>query len=153
MSMTLQNIPFFCLLWIGIGFVFIIVGIFMIASHSESSGHYTEFSNQKLDSGHNKEVGELFSYFLEEEEKKNQGLRDILLEVTHKKGKDDKNRLVEKTITTSSNDTTHYGGQRSANYNEIIKLHEDGASVEEIAKKLKKGVGEVNLMISLYSMR
>lgn len=153
MSMTIQNIPFFCLLWIGMGVVFITLGIFMVASHSESNNHYTEFSNQKLSSEYNKEVGELFSYFLEEEEKKNQGLREIVLEAANKKEKKHKSSSAESAPAMGSDNINHYSTQHSTQYNEIIKLYEDGLGVEEIAKKLKKGIGEVNLMISLYTMR
>ena len=38
-------------------------------------------------------------------------------------------------------------------YKEIIKRYETGEDVESIAKSLKKGIGEVKLVISLYAMR
>jgi hypothetical protein len=162
----LQNIPFFCLLWIGLGFVFVTLGIFMLISHSESHNQYTEFSNQKVSGEYTKEVGELFSYFLEEEEKKNEGLREMLLEAVSKKEKNVEgleassltamnlnpisNRDKMKAVGDISNNHTV---STSNSYNEMIKLYESGLGIEEIAKKLKKGVGEVNLLISLYTMR
>ena len=38
-------------------------------------------------------------------------------------------------------------------YDEIVKHYENGESIEMIAKNLKKGVGEVKLILSLYNMR
>ena len=38
-------------------------------------------------------------------------------------------------------------------FNEIIQRYKEGQDVETIAKDLKKGTGEVKLIISLYSMR
>ena len=136
MSITIQSIPFFCLIWIGIGFIFIIAGIFMVASRTASDNHYVELSDNKLGKEHSREIGELFAYFLEEEEKKNQGFRELVLDAVGKK----------ESHHESSDETND-------EVNEIIKLYQEGLPAEEIAKKLKKGVGEVNLMISLYTMR
>ncbi len=169
MSIVAQNIPFFCLLWIGIGFIFIILGMFKLASQTEANNHYVEFSPEKLNKNYNKEVEELFSYFLEEEEKKNQDLREILLNTMDKKDKSSNensqsiaaiNHLEDLTAENLSNEMyTAEDFKKSPRphhtnkSNEIIKLYDAGLRAEEIAKKLKKGVGEVNLMISLYTMR
>ena len=39
------------------------------------------------------------------------------------------------------------------NISDITVLADQGLSAEEIAKQLGKGVGEVNLILSLYTMR
>ncbi len=136
MAITIQNTPFFCLLWIGLGFLFIMIGVFRMAIHNEEN-YYTK---DKSITESNNDIQELFSYFLEEEEKKNNSLREMLAKEPIKGGKE----ITLKTSTVA---------KPIQENNEIIKMYEEGHSVEEIAKKLKKGIGEVNLLISLYSMR
>ncbi len=152
MNVTIQNIPFFCLFWIGIGFVFIILGIFMMASHTESNNHYVEFTSSKVNNDYNKEVGEIFSYFLEEEEKKNQGLREMVAEAMSQKNLE-RSLKPQPHVLQNGREPLNDSAMHSGEFNDIIKLYEEGLGTEEIAKKLKKGVGEVNLMISLYTMR
>lgn len=139
MSMTLYNMPFFYLLWITVGIVLIVIGIFMMASHQQSDNYYTDLSKDK---GH-QELGELFNFFLEEEEKKNQGFRDMLVDYTQKQVEPVDRKIPEKTKDTTSDITM----------NEVIRLHEEGLDAQTIAKSLKRGVGEVKLIISLYTMR
>ncbi|MDF2877532.1 MAG: hypothetical protein K0S30_628 [Clostridia bacterium] len=155
MGSTIQNIPFFCVLWIGIGFIFIIAGVFVMASRAEANNHYIEFADQKPNTDYPKQVGELFSYFLEEEEKKNQGLREMLLEGIDKKSEVQPGSTESHLSKDSSPQNPYSPKPRNHSHsdlNEIIQLHEQGFKSEEIAKKIKKGVGEVNLMISLYTM-
>jgi hypothetical protein len=155
MGSTIQNIPFFCVLWIGVGFVFIIVGVLMLASRAEADNHYIEFVGEKPNDEYSKQVGELFSYFLEEEEKKNQGLREILLEGIDKKNQKQQERTPsqpDKNTSVQNTYSLHKHTHTNNDLNEIIQLYEQGYRSEDIAKKIKKGVGEVNLMISLYTM-
>ncbi|WP_069997479.1 DUF6115 domain-containing protein [Cellulosilyticum sp. I15G10I2] len=170
MSIAAQNIPFLCLIWIGIGFVFIILGVLMGSSEKDDINQYVQFSHDQINKDNNKEVEELFSYFLEEEEKKNQDLREMLLKVIDKKDINNTKtnhypipeRHWSESINTDSLTYNANSGKDSAKhqmpepankFNEIVKLYNEGIGAEEIAKKLKKGVGEVNLMISLYTMR
>ncbi|PHV71769.1 hypothetical protein CS063_04210 [Sporanaerobium hydrogeniformans] len=137
MAITIQNIPFFCLIWIGIGFLFIMIGVLMMASRNEED-YYTVDRSISESSSH---IQDLFSYFLEEEEKKNRNLREMVLNHSSQK----KEEVVGKENNIKENP--------SMINSEMIQMYEEGYSIEEIAKKLKKGIGEVNLMISLYTMR
>lgn len=159
--MTIQNIPFFCLIWIGIGFLFIMVGIVRMASPKQDDYYITQGRKDNTESSSD-QMQELFSFFLEEEEKRNQDLRKIVLqqnrsEISSMKEKEnqEKKRLDENHIINSKigNKPSNNNANASNEHHRIIELYEKGHSVEEIAKKLKKGVGEVNLMISLYTMR
>ena len=157
MDITIQNLPFFCLIWIGIGFLFIMVGIFMIAMQGDLN-QYTELPNQHLAHDYNNDIKELFSFFLQEEEKKNETFREILRqnastsqEVTPEKNQSIKQDYSHSNLIAQHKDVSNF--ENASPFNEIIRLHQQGHSVEDIAKKLKKGVGEVNLMISLYTMK
>lgn len=57
-------------------------------------------------------------------------------------------QVTQPSTTTSKQDL----GQEEC-YEQIIELHKQNKSVEEIAKKTNRGVGEVKLIISLYTMR
>lgn len=166
MNIAMQNLPFLCLIWIGIGFLFIIIGVLMVASEHEKPNHYTEFAHEQLSKDYNKEVEELFSYFLEEEEKKNQDLRKLLLEALHQKDISTSINYGDKAkLSQGENLSIHKGHDITENlivkqeinepdkFQEIVELYNQGFESEAIAKKLKKGVGEVNLMITLYTMK
>lgn len=140
MEMTIQNLPFVYLLWITIGVVIIIMGIFMLVAHENETGYYTSINNKDAESKENLEG--ILSYFLEEEEKKNQGFRDMLEHYAKGNGINEVH--------------PHQKTEESKNYNyanEIVALADEGLDVESIARKLGKGVGEVKLILSLYKMR
>ncbi len=140
MEMTLQNLPFFYLIWITIGVVIILIGIFMLVYHESGEGHYTSIIDKP--SKTKEDLEGILSYFLEEEEKKNQSFREML-------------ESYAKTIKIKSPEVTEqrYEDKKISNINEITKLADEGIEVEEIARKLGKGVGEVQLILSLYKMR
>ncbi|WP_054738664.1 DUF6115 domain-containing protein [Cellulosilyticum ruminicola] len=139
MEMTIQNFPFIYLLWITIGVLLILIGVFMLVAH-ENAGYYTSIEDKKDES--KEDLEGILSYFLEEEEKKNQGFREMLESYAKQMG--NKN---EKNIKQSmKNSTSQY-------VNEIVTLADKGFEIEEIARQLGKGVGEVQLILSLYKMR
>lgn len=143
MSITVEIMPILWLGWIIFGIIFIIVGILKLSTHQESEDHYVTLNGQRSTD----QLEELFSYFLEEEEKKNQGFRDLLVDIVRKQedGKDEQSKSLDKqTMGKKANEKL---------YDEIIMLYENGESIEAIARNLKKGIGEVKLIISLYSMK
>lgn len=140
MEMTLQNLPFFYLLWITIGVVLILIGIFMLVHHENTSGYYTSMEDKS--SGTKEDLEGILSYFLEEEEKKNQGFRETL-----------ESYAKEMTTTMPAEAKKKNETRKSNHINDITKLADEGLEVEEIARKLGKGVGEVQLILSLYKMR
>ena len=64
--MTIQNLPFIYLIWITIGVVLILIGIFMLASYQNSIVD-KNLSTQRTQV--NEELEGILSYFLQEEEK------------------------------------------------------------------------------------
>lgn len=133
--------PILCLLWTAVGVIFIIVSIIRLGNHEESEDHYVTLDQKQHNINH---LEELLSYYLEEEEKKNQGFRDLLLTTLKPQ-----NELLNESIKEhKKNDIIN-----EKMYGEIIRRYEDGEEIETIAKNLKKGVGEVKLILSLYSMK
>lgn len=144
MNITIESLPIYFLIFVGIGVGIVFIGILKIAGLHEE-GHYTNIDQED----HLKNVEELFSYFLEEEEKKNQSFREMIVGASKNKSQEAKSNKLgryEKTKQTSSLVSKQ-------DFEEIIKRHQSGESIEEIARNLKKGIGEVKLVISLYSMR
>lgn len=142
MEMTIQNLPFVYLLWITIGVLFIVIGVFMIVAHENEVGHYTSIPNKESET--TEDLEGILSYFLEEEEKKNQGFRDML-ETYAKEMGGKGHKTVKENHTHEANKVNHI--------NEITALADEGLEIEEIARRLGKGVGEVQLILSLYKMR
>lgn len=131
MWFSIENMPYISLGWIGLGFLFLIAGIFILAHYQSKYEEYTQYDDGK----------ELFSFFLEEEEKRNEAFRESIKN-EYKEAKEvqpreqSKDKQAEATL-----------------YDEIIRLYRDDIPLEEIAKQMKVGIGEVKLIISLYSMR
>lgn len=142
MSITIETMPVLCLLWVVLGVVFIIVSVIRLGSHQESEDHYVTLNREQGESKNDLE--ELFSYYLEEEEKKNQGFRELLLTTLKTQDESVKQPLKEHQKIHTGNESI---------YSEVIKRYEEGENIEMIAKNLKKGVGEVKLILSLYSMK
>lgn len=140
MEMTIQNLPFIYLLWITIGVLLILIGVFMLIAHENEIGYYTSIDNKKSEP--KEELEGILSYFLEEEEKKNQGFREMLENYAKQMGNKNENS-IEQSMKDSN----------SKYVNEIVTLADKGFEVEEIARQLDKGVGEVQLILSLYKMR
>lgn len=143
MSITVEIMPILWLGWIIFGVVFIIVGVLKLSINQESEDHYVTLNEQRS----TEQLEEMFGYFLEEEEKKNQGFRDLLVDIVRKQedAKDERSKSLDKqAIGKKVNEKL---------YDEIIMLYENGESIEAIARNLKKGIGEVKLIISLYSMK
>lgn len=132
---------------IGIGVAIVFIGIIRLASIHEGKQYYIDI-DQKDDS---KNLEELFSYFLQEEEKKNQDFREMVLKTS--KNKEDKEFVLRQQSTDENMNKFNHQQEEKQLFNEIIKRYKEGESIEEIAKALKKGIGEVKLVISLYSMR
>ena len=157
--MELISIPYFGLIWTGIGFLVMLIGFFILAYEEHESADYTSIESSQAQ--------ELFAYFLEEEEKKNNALRQTIEEANilqkdihvikeehnkkhekYEQEEDTPSKIVENNQSISVNKN-----EEIKLYDEIIKLYEAGVSVEDIAKKLGKGKGEVQLMLSLYAIR
>lgn len=132
MTITLQNIPYFSLMWTGIGFFLTIIGVFALAHYQSKQEEYTAYEKTKEKS----HVEDLFSYFLQEEANKQEEMNEIKKEESPK-------------ITDATKNDIKEEGQ----YETIVQLYEEGLSPEVIAKQLKLGIGEVKLILSLYSMR
>ena len=148
MNIAIENLPIIFLIIIGIGVAIIVVSVISLAGiHEHSQDYYVANAANEQDNEETKHMEELFSYFLEEEEKKNEQFRQMVIEQTHKKDhQDEKSRDVHKSLLKKQMiDQT--------NLAEIIRRYEQGEDAQTIAKSLKKGIGEVKLIISLYSMR
>lgn len=146
MQIIIQNIPYLCLLWIGIGFIVLITSIFILSYRQSNVSQYTEkISPEEIDDD-KVNIQELFSFFLQEEEKKNNDFRNQLMQVYSQKDKQYIDRETERLTQNSM-------PIQQEKYSDIIQLCEQGLSANEIAKRLKMGKGEVELIISLYMMR
>ena len=157
MSITIENLPIVFLVMVGVGMVIVLIGIIRLANHHEDSSSYTSLESNE----HANHLEDLFSFFLQEEEKKNQNFREMVMDVSKQN--------VHNVITTSTEDPV--GELKASQKNtklqaksskaqldkeifaEIVKRYEAGQDIDTIAKDLKKGTGEVKLIISLYSMR
>lgn len=146
-NVVVENLPIFFLIMIGIGVAIVFIGIIRLASIHEEEQYYIDI-DQKDDS---KNLEELFSYFLQEEEKKNQDFREMVLKTS--KNKEDKEFVLRQQSMDENMNKFNHQQEEKQLFNEIIKRYKEGESIEEIAKGLKKGIGEVKLVISLYSMR
>ena len=150
MSVTIENLPIIFLIIVGIGMVVVLIGILRLASEQEHSSIYTNLE-EKENAGN---LEDLFSFFLQEEEKKNQNFREMVMQVSHLSG--DKETIKQKQTNTKKvfqEENTNKLPMEREVFNEIIQRYKEGQDVETIAKDLKKGTGEVKLIISLYSMR
>lgn len=147
MSIAIENMPIIFLIIIGIGVAIIVTSVISLAGLSEHTDNYyvaSDVSGEKEDTAH---LEELFSYFLEEEEKKNDAFRQMVLDQTKETKSSEKKAhpiAIRKTAKQQIDQHT---------FNEIIKRYEQGEDPQSIAKDLKKGIGEVKLILSLYSMR
>ncbi len=150
MNVTIENLPIIFMGFVGIGMIIVLIGIVRLASHQGDSSAYTSLED-KNDSDH---IEDLFSFFLQEEEKKNEQLREEIRDVSRVNNnpsvewnKDDKLQQVNVK-------KDQYKKQADKQlFAEIIKRYNEGQDIETIAKDLKKGTGEVKLIISLYSIR
>lgn len=145
--MTVENLPIFFLVMIGIGVIIIVVGIIRLATIHEEMQDDIEVNKQE----YSHHLEELFSYFLQEEEKKNQDFRDKILETSQAKQK--KEEVQGLHILSKDKNRVGQNKTEKQMLDEIITRYQEGEPIEEIAKNLKKGIGEVKLVISLYSMR
>lgn len=146
MQIIIQNIPYLCLLWIGIGFILLMTGIFILSYRQSNVSQYTEKVSPGEFDDDKTNIQELFSFFLQEEEKKNNDLRNQLMEAYSQKEQQDIDRANE-PLTQNSVPI------QQEKFSNIIELCEQGFSANDIAKRLKMGKGEVELIISLYMMR
>lgn len=146
MSIAVENLPIFFLIMVGLGVAIVFIGIVRLAGIHEDEQYYVSM-NQKNDSNN---LEELFSYFLQEEEKKNQDFREMVIGASQSKDEEvsSEKQVIRKTVGSIDQQQV----EKQA-FNEIIKRYKEGEAIEEIAKNLKKGIGEVKLVISLYSMR
>ena len=136
MSVTIQNIPYLSLIWIGMGFLLVLIGILRLA--------YNQSQEEKEDSFY-KGQSELFAYFLQEEEKKNDKIRESFSSIEQVEPSPiEDEETVEKSVRQPREDVV---------FEEIIRQYEKNVPLEEIAKHLKIGIGEVKLIVSLYAMR
>ena len=94
MSIAVENLPIIFLGIVGLGVIIILIGIMKLANHQESDSLYTSMENKEA-SGN---LEELFSFFLQEEEKKNQNFREMVMQVSHLSG--DKETIKQKQTNT-----------------------------------------------------
>lgn len=150
MNVTIENLPIIFMGFVGIGMIIVLIGIVRLASHQGDSSAYTSLE----DKNGSEHIEDLFSFFLQEEEKKNEQFRQAIRDVSKVNNnpsvewnKDDKLQQVKVK-------KDQYKKQADKQlFAEIIKRYNDGQDIETIAKDLKKGTGEVKLIISLYSIR
>ncbi len=147
MQIMIQNLPYFCLIWIGIGFILLMTGIFMLSYRHSNTAQYTEEAPKEEFFHDKSNMQELLSFFLQEEEKKNNEFRKSLMEAYTQMDKQSRNSETQLFMQT------FVDPPKSDKYTDIIELYEKGIDITEIAKKLKMGKGEVELIISLYMMR
>lgn len=140
MSITLENLPIIFMGIVVVGVAILIMSTMMIASLVEPPLDKIEHDN-----GQDDHYEELFSYFLKEEEKKNEAFRKDLL----KEGIIQQEPF-QKNIKTQLM-TKQQWEEKPEILAEVIKRYEQGESEKSIAKNLKKGIGEVRLMLSLYT--
>lgn len=158
MNITVENLPIFFSIMIVLGALIVVLGVIRLAGHTESSEHYTGMR----ESNESNRLAELFSFFLQEEEKKNQSFRQMVMEVSQQQGSHKMTQAAENKPqgVTKQEDVkakaviknSIMNGDQNL-YREIVKRYEAGEDVESIARSLKKGTGEVKLVISLYAMR
>lgn len=146
MQIAIENLPIVFLSIIGVGVAIIVISVVRLASSSEQTQDYY-VANQTASSDDSAHLEELFSYFLEEEEKKNEAFRQLMLEqskTTH---------VVERKVSSLGKNSEAKKQMDQNTFNEIIRRYEQGEDPQEIAKSLRKGIGEVKLILSLYTMR
>ena len=148
MSIAVENLPIFFLIMIGIGVAIVFIGIVRLAGIHEDEGYYVSME-QKDDSNH---LEELFSYFLQEEEKKNQDFREMMLRTSKDNKEENESVMKQENVHKNINKVNQHEAEKQI-FNEIIRRYKEGEAIDEIARSLKKGIGEVKLVISLYSMR
>ena len=151
MHLTIENLPIVFLILVGIGMVIVLIGIIRLAGHGEDASLYTRL--EPNEQAHHLE--DLFSFFLQEEEKKNQSFREMVIDASKNKTKDIKpasNQITGKKQKAVENKQIKMQAEKEI-FKEIIRRYNEGQEIEKIAKDLKKGTGEVKLIISLYSMR
>lgn len=115
MKILFENLPYIWLMWIGLGFVIILVGIIMIAQDKTEE--------PKKEEKHNIDFSSFLSILKEKEEV-------------------DQLPLIQDEMQNTSNTL----------YVQIIDLYRERHASHEIAKILGVGVGEVELILSLYKM-
>lgn len=148
--MTIENLPIIFMGFVGIGMIIVLIGIIRLASHQGDGSAYTSLED-KADS---RQLEDLFSFFLQEEEKKNQQFRDELRVASRSSHNETIQRTKDEKMQTIKIKKDAYKKQVDKElFNEIIERYNDGQDIETIAKDLKKGIGEVKLIISLYSIR
>ena len=70
MNVTIENLPIIFMGFVGIGMIIVLIGIVRLASHQGDSSAYTSLE----DKNGSEHIEDLFSFFLQEEEKKNEQL-------------------------------------------------------------------------------
>lgn len=152
MSITIENLPIIFLGIVGIGMVIVLIGILRLANEQEYHYRYTNLE----ENSHTGHLEDLFSFFLQEEEKKNESFREMVMDVANSNKKqaftvaDKESRTIKRVEKKKDNLNIQ---TEQVNYKEIIERYEMGQDIETIAKDLKKGTGEVKLIISLYARR
>lgn len=145
--MGVENLPIFFLSMIGIGMMVVVIGIVKIAALNGEEPKQVYLDSKE----ENRNLEELFSYFLQEEEKKNQNFREEILKTSQILKKKEEKMVHQHLLKNRKKEDEK--NKEAQLFDEIIKRYHQGESIEEIAKNLKKGTGEVKLIISLYSMK
>lgn len=134
--MTLENLPIIYLIIMAIGMCIILIGILRLAQQGDVLE--TKPKNEP-------ELSDVFHYFLQEEEKKNNDVRAMLMQMTTN---DTKAKTVQNEVQKKHSQEKD---QSNEDFINIIRRYQKGETIDQIAKALGKGVGEVKLIISLYA--
>lgn len=162
--MTLANLPNIHLIIMAIGMLIVLYGILRLAHHGNDV-EAKQTSNEP-------ELSDVFHYFLQEEEKKNNDMRAMLLRSTENKANTESEKVIQYKAQMTPNQVTQNRQAQvrqaqpilmkpvrneikpevqNKEYMAIIERYQRGESVEHIARILGKGVGEVKLVLSLYA--
>jgi len=147
MQIAIENLPIVFLCIIGIGVAIIVISVVRLAGSNDQAQDYYITNNTAPSSDDSTHLEELFSYFLEEEEKKNDAFRQLMLEQSKTEHSNEK-----KADSLAKNNQTKKQMDQDT-FNEIIRRYEQGEDPQTIARSLRKGIGEVKLILSLYTMR
>lgn len=136
--MTLENLPIIYLIIMAIGMGIVLVGILRLARQDDILEEKPK---------NEPELSDVFHYFLQEEEKKNNDIRAMLAQSANQ----DTKAVQDKIQKIDSQEKKVKTEVQNEDFIEMIKRHQRGETIDQIAKALGKGVGEVKLIISLYA--
>lgn len=142
--MTVENLPIIYLVIMAVGMIIVLIGILRLAAQGE-------VTNKKPQS--EPELSDVFHYFLQEEEKKNNDMRKMLIKVQDTKESQQETQKIQSAMKPQKRVDQEKIEKIEINndFENIIARYKKGETIDQIAKALEKGVGEVKLILSLYA--